>query len=68
MTVSITGDGAVTSTSGVMDFSEVIRMDSRTMSGSVTIEANRNAGQFGPVTITSTGSLTVPANSSYHVL
>jgi|MDSW01.1.fsa_nt_gb hypothetical protein len=66
MTVSITGDGAVTSTSGVMDFSEVIRMDSRTMSGSVTIEANRNAGQFGPVTIT--GSLTVPANSSYHVL
>ena len=65
MTVSITGEGVVTSTSGNMDFSSVIRMDSNSV-GNVTIPANKNAGQFGPVTIT--GTLTVPSTSSYHVI
>ncbi len=66
MTISITGDGVVTSTSNTVDFNNVLRMDRRTLSGTTVIPADRNAGQFGPVTVT--GTLTVPANSSFHVL
>jgi hypothetical protein len=66
MTVQITGDGVVSSTSGHMDFSNVIRLDSQTLS-SVTIPANRNCGMFGP-TITISGTLTVPSTSAFTVI
>jgi len=67
MTVQITGDGVVSSTSGHMDFSNVIRLDSQTLTGTISIPASKNCGMFGP-SLTISGTLTVPSTSAFTVI
>ena len=47
---------------------EFIRMNANTLTGTLTIPANKNAGSFGPITIQSGSSLTISSGAVYHVV
>jgi hypothetical protein len=57
--------GPGVSSSGTAEF---IRENAATISGNVSITAARNAFSAGPITIASSATVTIPANSRYHII
>ncbi len=60
-----TQGGPGVSSSGTDEF---IRENAATISGNVSITAARNAFSAGPITIAGSATVTIPANSRYHII